>query len=127
MKENPEHLKQLESWLRSYKPQELFDGNGRLVPALKTLAPQGSRRMSANPHANGGLLRRALRMPDFQDYALAMDAPGKVSAPNTKPLGKFLADIMQHNMHNFRVFGPDENSSNKLDDIYAVSKKTRCV
>ena len=124
VKENPEHLKQLEDWLRSYKPEELFDDNGRLISALKTLAPQGNRRMSANPHANGGLLRKALRMPDFKDYALALEAPGKLVAENTRPLGKFLRDIMQHNMHNFRVFGPDENSSNKLDNVYEASKKT---
>ena len=124
VKENPEHLKQLEDWLRSYKPEELFDDNGRLHPELKALAPQGNRRMSANPHANGGLLRKALRMPDFKDYALALEAPGKLVAENTRPLGKFLRDIMRQNMHNFRVFGPDENSSNKLDNIYEVSKKT---
>ena len=124
VKENPAHLKQLEAWLQSYKPKELFDDNGRLVPELKTLAPQGNRRMSANPNANGGLLRMALRMPDFKDYALALKAPGKQEAENTRPLGKFLRDIMRQNMHNFRVFGPDENSSNKLDNIYEVSKKT---
>ena len=124
VKENPEHLKQLEGWLRSYKAEELFDDNGRLRPELKALAPQGNRRMSANPHANGGLLRKALRMPDFKDYALALEAPGKLVAENTRPLGKFLRDIMRQNMHSFRVFGPDENSSNKLDNIYEVSKKT---
>jgi xylulose-5-phosphate/fructose-6-phosphate phosphoketolase len=124
VKENPAHLKQLETWLRSYKPEELFNDNGRLIPALKALAPQGNSRMSANPHANGGLLRKALLMPDYHDYALALEAPGKLTAENTRPLGKFLRDIMQHNMHNFRVFSPDENSSNKLDNIYEVSKKT---
>jgi xylulose-5-phosphate/fructose-6-phosphate phosphoketolase len=124
MKENPAHLKMLEDWLRSYKPEELFDTTGRLIPELKVLAPKGTRRMSANPHANGGLLRKALRMPDFQDYALALESPGKVTAENTRPLGKLLRDIMGENMSNFRVFGPDENASNKLDDIYKVSKKT---
>jgi xylulose-5-phosphate/fructose-6-phosphate phosphoketolase len=124
MKENPAHLKMLEDWLRSYKPEELFDTTGRLIPELKVLAPKGTRRMSANPHANGGLLRKALRMPDFQDYTLALENPGKVAAENTRPLGKFLRDIMGENMNNFRVFGPDENASNKLDDIYKVSKKT---
>ncbi len=124
MKENPAHLKQLEDWLRSYKPEELFDSTGKLIPELKALAPKGTRRMSANPHANGGLLRKALRMPDFQEYALALDSPGKTAAENTRPLGKFLRDIMAGNMSNFRVFGPDENSSNKLDDIYKASKKT---
>ncbi len=120
----PERLAQLEAWLRSYRPEELFDANGRLVPELKALAPQGCRRMSANPHANGGLLRKALRMPDFRQYAQAVAQPGQLSAENTRPLGRFLRDIMQANAHNFRVFGPDENSSNKLDDIYQVSKKT---
>ncbi|MDD4963235.1 MAG: phosphoketolase family protein [Gallionella sp.] len=120
----PEHLAQLEAWLRSYKPEELFDAQGKLLPELKALAPQGNRRMSANPHANGGQLRRALHMPSFRDYAIAVPLPGTASAENTRPLGKFLRDIMRANMHNFRVFGPDENSSNKLDDIYQVSKKT---
>ena len=124
VKENPEHLKQLEAWLRSYKPEELFSENGQLRPELKALAPKGNRRMSANPHANGGLLRKALRMPDFRDHALELAEPGKISAENTRPLGKFLRDIMHLNMHNFRIFGPDENSSNKLDNVYEVSKKT---
>lgn len=124
IKDNPLHLQGLEAWLHSYKPEELFDANGTLIPELKALAPKGTRRMSANPHANGGLLRKALRLPDFKDYQLALDVPGKISAENTRPLGKFLRDIMRDNMTNFRVFGPDENSSNKLDDIYAVSKKT---
>ncbi|MGZ8999712.1 MAG: phosphoketolase family protein [Methylophilus sp.] len=124
IKDNPEHLKQLDNWLRSYQPEQLFDASGKLKSALKTLSPKGNRRMSANPNANGGLLRKALRMPNFRDHTIAIDAPGQISAPNTKPLGKFLRDIMRKNMHNFRVFGPDENSSNKLDDIYEVSKKT---
>jgi xylulose-5-phosphate/fructose-6-phosphate phosphoketolase len=124
VKDNPEHLAQLEAWLRSYQPECLFDKNGQLQPELKALAPLGNRRMSANPNANGGLLRKALRMPDFCDYTIKLDLPGNLSAPNTKPLGEFLRDVMRHNMHNFRVFGPDENSSNKLDDIYEVSKKT---
>lgn len=124
VRDNPEHLQQLEAWLRSYKPEELFDADGRLLPDLKALAPKGNRRMSANPHGNGGILRRALRMPDFRDYAAALPGPGKITAENTRPLGKFLRDIMAENMHNFRVFGPDENSSNKLDAIYEVSKKT---
>ena len=121
---NPENLKKLEAWLKSYRPEELFDGQGRLRPELKALAPKGSRRMSANPHANGGILRRALRMPDFRDYAAKLPGPGKTVAENTRPLGKLLRDVMAQNMQNFRVFGPDENTSNKLDDIYAVSKKT---
>jgi xylulose-5-phosphate/fructose-6-phosphate phosphoketolase len=124
VRDNPEHLQQLEAWLRSYKPEELFDADGRLRPDLRALAPKGNRRMSANPHSNGGILRRALRMPDYRDYAVALPGPGKILAENTRPLGKFLRDIMAENMHNFRVFGPDENSSNKLDAIYEVSKKT---
>jgi xylulose-5-phosphate/fructose-6-phosphate phosphoketolase len=121
--DNPAHLKQLEDWLRSYKPEKLFDQNGRLIPELKALAPKGARRMGANPHANGGLLRKALRMPDFRDYAIKLEKPGQVTAENTRPLGRFLRDIMRENKANFRVFGPDENSSNRLDAIYEVSKK----
>jgi xylulose-5-phosphate/fructose-6-phosphate phosphoketolase len=123
VRSKPERLAQLESWLKSYRPEELFDANGRLIPELKALAPKGDRRMSANLHANGGLLRKALRMPDYRDYAAALPGPGKISAENTRPLGKFLRDIMAQNMHNFRVFGPDENASNKLDNVYEVSKK----
>ena len=121
--ENPKHLKQLEHWLRSYKPEELFDDNGRLIPELRELSPKANRRMGANPHANGGLLRKDLRMPYFRDYAQEVQKPAQISAPNTTPLGKFLRDVMQKNMHNFRVFGPDENTSNKLHAIYEVSKK----
>jgi xylulose-5-phosphate/fructose-6-phosphate phosphoketolase len=124
VRENPEHLAQLEAWLKSYKPEELFDETGRLRAKIRALAPKGTRRMSANPHANGGLLRRALRLPDYRDYAATLPGPGKIAAENTRPLGKFLRDIMAANMHNFRVFGPDENSSNKLDNVYEVSKKT---
>ncbi len=123
MHANPAHLQQLEGWLRSYRPEELFDEQGRLIPELKALAPKGSRRMSANPRANGGLLRRPLRIPDFQDYAVHVDTPGQATAENTRPLGRFLRDIMRQNPTNFRVFGPDETTSNKLDAIYEVSKK----
>lgn len=124
LREHPEHLAHLETWLKSYRPEELFNENGTLQPALAALAPKGARRMSANPHANGGLLRKALRMPDFRDYAVAVPRPGQGEAENTRPLGRFLRDIMALNGKNFRVFGPDENTSNKLDDIYQVSKKT---
>ncbi len=123
VKTNPERLKLLENWMRSQKPEELFDANGKLVPELKELAPAGIRRMSANPHANGGLLRRALRLPDFRDYALKFDKPAQIEAENVRPLGMFLRDVMRLNMDRFRVFGPDENTSNKLHDIYEVSKK----
>jgi xylulose-5-phosphate/fructose-6-phosphate phosphoketolase len=120
---NPAHMRQLEDWLRGYKPEELFDANGRVRPELKALAPQGTRRMSANPHANGGLLRKALRLPDFRDYGIPVEKPGQATAENTRPLGRFLRDIMRQNMQNFRVFGPDETASNRLDAIYEASKK----
>ncbi|HUL69445.1 MAG TPA: phosphoketolase family protein, partial [Thermoanaerobaculaceae bacterium] len=123
MHNNAAHMKQLEEWMRSYRPEELFDAGGRLIPELKALAPKGPRRMSANPHANGGVLRKPLRMPDFRRYAIKVDKPGQVAAENTRPLGQFLRDIMRDNMTNFRVFGPDENTSNRLDAIYEVSKK----
>ena len=124
VRENPAHLAQLEAWLRSYQPDALFDAEGRLLAELQALAPQGARRMSANPHANGGRLRKALRLPDFRDYQAKVEKPGVGSAENTRPLGKYLRDIMQANPNNFRLFGPDETSSNKLDDVYQVSKKT---
>ena len=123
IRDNPEHLKQLEDWLKSYHPEELFDDSGRLVEALKDVAPRGNRRMSANPHANGGLLRRDLRLPEFRDYAVEVPGPAQIKTENTRPLGRFLRDIMRRNMDHFRVFGPDENTSNKLDAIYEVSKK----
>ncbi len=121
--ENPAHLQQLEQWLRSYQPQELFDDDGKPKAELKALAPTGFRRMSANLHANGGLLRRDLRMPDFRDYAQQVPSPGKVRAMNTRPLGELLRDVMRENPDNFRVFGPDETTSNKLDAVYDASKK----
>jgi xylulose-5-phosphate/fructose-6-phosphate phosphoketolase len=123
IRENPTHLKQLEEWLRSYRPEELFDPQGRLVPELRAIAPTGTRRMSANPHANGGLLRKALRLPDFREYAVPVAAPGREEAENTRPLGRFLRDVMRRNPTNFRVFGPDETASNRLDAIYEASKK----
>jgi xylulose-5-phosphate/fructose-6-phosphate phosphoketolase len=123
VRNNPAQLRQLEEWLRSYRPEELFDASGRLVPELKALAPRGSMRMSASPHANGGLLRRDLRMPDFRAYAQGVEKPARTSAMNTKPLGAMLRDIVRDNPTNFRVFGPDETTSNKLDAIYEVTKK----
>jgi xylulose-5-phosphate/fructose-6-phosphate phosphoketolase len=123
IRENPAHLRILEDWLRSYHPEELFDQSGRLTPELRELSPKGNRRMSANPHANGGLLRRALRLPDFRSYAVKVDKPGQSAAENTRPLGRFLRDIVRQNPTNFRVFCPDENTSNRLDSIYEVSKK----
>ena len=121
---NPTHLKLLEDWMRSYKPEELFDANGRLIPELKDLAPKGTKRMSASPHANGGVLRKDLRLSDFRDYGVPVEYPGKSEVENTNPLGKFLRDVMRNNLQNFRVFGPDETASNRLNAIYEVSKKT---
>ena len=120
---NEKQFRQLESWLQSYRPEELFDTCGQLLPELKSLAPCGTRRMSANPHANGGLLRRALKMPDFRSYAADVVKPGQSKAMNTKPLGAMLRDVIRLNMDRFWVFKPDENTSNKLDAIYEVSKK----
>jgi len=121
---NPSHLKVLETWMRSYKPENLFDKEGRLMPELKALAPKGPRRMSANPIANGGLIRRPLDMPDFRDFAVDVQKPGETLAGNVPTLGTFLREVMRRNMGNFRVVGPDETQSNKLDAIYEVSKKT---
>ena len=121
---NETHLKLVEDWLRSYRPEELFDANGRLVADLRALAPSGPRRISANPHANGGLLRKALDLPDFRDYAVEVKGPGKTDALPTDVLAHFLAEVMRRNMNSFRVFGPDETASNRLSAIYAASKKT---
>ena len=123
VKKNTEQLAMLESWMRGLKPEELFDANGKLLPEWRKLAPEGGRRMSASPHANGGSIKHALRLPDFRAYAAKMDQPGKTEAENTRPLGAFLRDTMKANPDNFRVFGPDETTSNKLDNIYEVSKK----
>ncbi len=122
-KKNPEQLRRLEKWMRDLQPEQLFDCEGKLIPELKALAPKGARRMSANPHANGGALKRSLCMPDFRDYALKIDQPGTTEAENVPPLGNFLRDIMKLNMKNFRVFGPDETTSNKLQAVYEASKK----
>lgn len=123
--ENPAHLKMLEQWLRSYKPEELFDDNGTLVQELADLAPKGERRMGANPHANGGLLLRDLRMPDFRDYAVEVKNPGAESTESVRVTGKFLRDIMRANEdhHNFRIMGPDETASNRLDAVYEATDK----
>ncbi|MBV9203131.1 MAG: phosphoketolase family protein [Alphaproteobacteria bacterium] len=120
---NPSHLKVLETWMRSYKPEELFDKEGRLVPEVKALAPKGTRRMSANPVANGGLLRRSLVMPDFRDHAVEVKKPGATLAGNVPTLGNFLREVMRLNRQNFRVFGPDETESNQLQALYEVGKK----
>ncbi len=120
---NPGHLKVLETWLRSYKPEELFDEEGRLLPEFKVLAPKGERRMSANPIANGGLLRRPLVMPDFRDFAVEVKTPGATLAGSVSTFGNFLREVMRLNMQNFRVFGPDETESNQLHALYEVGKK----
>jgi len=121
---NPAHLKLLEEWMRSYRPEELFDAAGTFVPELKALAPKGRRRMSANPHANGGLLRKELRLPDFRHYAVDVAGCGTDRCENTRPLGAFLRDVMRLNPTSFRVFGPDETASNRLQALYEASKKT---
>jgi len=123
VKKDPEQLRILESWMRSQRPEELFDGNGKFVAEFRELAPTGPRRMSANPHANGGRLKKALRIPDFREYGIKFDKPGQIQAENTRPLGVLLRDVMKLNINNFRVFGPDETTSNKLDAIYEVRKK----
>lgn len=124
MHSNPEHLRRLEEWMRSYRPEELFDENGTLVPELQELSPVGDRRMSANPHANGGLLRHELQLPSFHEYAIDVSQPGTVYFENTKVLGFFLRDIMRDNPQNFRMMGPDETASNRLNAVYEVTKKT---
>ncbi len=121
---NPSHLKVLETWMRSYEPEKLFDQEGRLIPELKALAPKGFERMSANPIANGGLLRRPLELPDFRNFAVDVKKPGGTLAGNVPTLGNFLREVMRQNMQNFRVFGPDETQSNRLEALYEASKKT---
>ena len=123
VKKNAGQLQILEKWMRAQKPEELFDKDGKLIPSLKELAPVGQRRMSANPHANGGILKKALRLPSFRDYGVKVDHPGAIETENVAPLGVFLRDVMKLNMTNFRVFGPDETTSNKLQAIYQVAKK----
>ena len=121
----PEHLQQLETWLQSYRPHELFDDHGKLREELAELAPTGQRRMGCNPHANGGRLLQALSMPRFHDYAVAVPGPGQVEAEATRVLGKFVRDVMKLNLDkkNFRVFGPDETASNRLEAVFEVSGK----
>ncbi len=121
----PGHLKQLEKWMKSYKPEELFDKTGRLKLELAELAPAGDRRMGANPHANGGLLLRDLRMPDFCDYAVAVPSPGAVTAEATRVMGAFLRDVIRLNaaQRNFRVFGPDETESNRLNALFEATER----
>ncbi|MFC1597094.1 phosphoketolase [Planctomycetota bacterium] len=122
----PEHVQLLEAWMKSYDPEELFDENGRLRPDLQQLAPRGRRRMGDNPHANGGLLLRGLRLPDFRDYAVDVPQPGQVNAESTHVMGCFLRDVMRKNLEqrNFRVFGPDETASNRLTALFEVTGRT---
>ena len=123
VKKDPEQLSILEQWMHSMRPDPFFDAEGKLAPLFKEFAPTGERRMSANPHANGGRLKKGLRLSGFRNYAAKVDKPGKTQADNTRPLGVFLGDVMKENSNNFRVFGPDETTSNRLDAIYKVSKK----
>jgi xylulose-5-phosphate/fructose-6-phosphate phosphoketolase len=123
--DHPAHLELLENWLRSYRPEELFDRSGRLLKELAELAPQGDRRMSANPHANGGLLLRDLILPDFRNYAVKVQSPGSLQAADTHVLGEFLRDVIKHNdeQKNFRIFGPDETLSNRLNAVFEVTRR----
>src|SRR5262249_41604557 len=125
MHDKPGHVRILEEWMKSYKPEELFDESGHLKPELAELPPKGTRRMSANPHTNGGLLLKDLRMPDFRDYAVEVKAPGATTAESTREMGKFLRDIMKLNLasRNFRLFSPDENNSNRWQDVLKVTDR----
>jgi xylulose-5-phosphate/fructose-6-phosphate phosphoketolase len=124
VRDNAEHRRQLVEWLKSYRPQELFDSEGRLLPELAALVPKGERRMSANPHANGGVLLRDLVLPDFRDYAVEVKKPATSSSEATRVLGKFLRDVIAKNSTTFRLFGPDETASNRLADVFAVTGRT---
>ena len=119
----PDHVKLLEQWMKSYRPEELFDRTGRLFPELADLAPTGERRMSANPHANGGLLLHDLRLPDFRDYAVKVQKPGAVDGEATRVQGEFIRDVVKSNPHNFRVFSPDETNSNRWGAVFEVTNR----
>ena len=123
VKADPARLALLERWMHSYRPEELFDVAGAPVAAVREVAARGPRRMGASPRANGGRIKKALRLPDFRAYAVPVEAPGNAQAENTRPLGEFLRDVMRGNPDNFRVFGPDETTSNKLDAVYEASRK----
>ncbi|HEU5310945.1 MAG TPA: phosphoketolase family protein, partial [Candidatus Eisenbacteria bacterium] len=120
---NPDHLRQLEAWLRSYEPEALFQADGALLPELAALPPEGERRMSANPNANGGTLLRDLTLPDFRDYAVDVEKPGRATSEATRVLGAFLRDVVKANADNFRIFGPDETASNRLADVFEVTER----
>ena len=125
VRSNPDHLQILESWMKSYRPQELFDAEGKPMPQIAALAPERSRRMGANPHANGGLLLKDLRLPDFRNYAANVTKPGAVDAESTRMTGEFLRDVMKFNAdaRNFRLFGPDETSSNRLGAVFEITDR----
>ncbi|GLZ03083.1 putative phosphoketolase [Actinomadura sp. NBRC 104412] len=123
VRDNPSHLAELESWMRSYRPEELFDGDGRPVPDLRACAPSGRRRMSANPHANGGELLRPLILPDFRSYAVPADRPGAEVAEPTRVLGRYLRDVVTANPRDFRIMGPDETVSNRLGAVFEVTDR----
>ncbi|HEV2961126.1 MAG TPA: phosphoketolase family protein [Candidatus Angelobacter sp.] len=125
LESKPEHLKILEQWMKSYKPEELFDNHGKLVPEVAALAPQGNRRMGMNPHANGGLLLQPLKLPDFRRYAVKVPKPGTVSEESTRILGQFLRDVLKENesARNFRIVGPDETASNRLSAVFEVTER----
>jgi xylulose-5-phosphate/fructose-6-phosphate phosphoketolase len=123
VRESPDHLRRLEEWLRSYRPEELFDEGGRVRPEITEQAPHGDRRMSANPHANGGELLRDLVLPDFRDYAVEVPSPATTLSEATRVLGGFLRDVMARNPDNFRLFGPDETASNRLGDVFDATDK----
>ncbi|CAN5157754.1 phosphoketolase family protein [soil metagenome] len=124
VRDSEAHVRQLEQWLKSYRPEELFDEHGRLVPELRALPPEGERRMSANPHANGGALTRDLVLPDFRDYAVEVSSPATSTSEATRVLGGFLRDVIVQNTDNFRLFGPDETASNRLGDVFSVTGRT---
>src|SRR5436309_2270515 len=124
VRNNPEHLRVLEDWMRSYEPEELFDENGTLIPELAGLPPKGERRMSATPYANGGVLLRELVLPDFRDYAVDVAKPGTTTSEATRVLGSFLRDVIARNPDNFRLFGPDETASNRLSDVFDVTGRS---
>ena len=125
VRENPEHLRLLEQWMRSYRPDELFDESGRLAPEIAALAPTGNRRMGANPHANGGLLKQELRLPDFRSYAVNVESSGASQAEATRVMGAYLRDVVRLNadVRNFRLMGPDEIASNRLDHVFEASDR----
>ena len=122
-RENPEHLAQLETWLRSYRPEELFDEHGAPRDDVLAPVPEGERRMGANPHANGGVLLQDLRLPDFRDYAVPVEHPATTSSEATRVLGTFLRDIVRRNPETFRIFGPDETASNRLSNVFEVTDR----